>query len=139
MSTPSRRRILIAEDNDSTRLVLEELCRMFGYEVDAVPHGLAAVEATAAAAYDVVLMDCHMPVLDGLDATRRIRAAGGARRPVIIAVTGDGNAAECMAAGMDDFLAKPVRPHILRATLVRWLEPSGLMGTPPPAPPSART
>jgi CheY-like chemotaxis protein len=110
---------------------------MFGYEVEAVGHGLAAVEAVAADSYDVILMDCHMPVLDGFDATRRIRAADGGNRPVIIAVTGDGNRDDCIAAGMDDYLTKPVRPQLLRAALVRWLEPSGKIATPPA--PSART
>jgi len=118
------RRILIAEDNENARQILIDLCRMFGYEVDAVEHGLAAVEAARATAYDVILMDCHMPVLDGFDATRMIRgAAQGGRRPVIIAVTGDGNAEECMAAGMDAHLNKPVRPHILRAALQAWMGP----------------
>ena len=121
----TRRRILIAEDNESARMILCDLCRVFGYEVDAVPHGLAAVEAARDTAYDVILMDCQMPVLGGLDATRTIRAGEGGRRPVIIAVTGDGNPDECIAAGMDDFLAKPVRPQQLRAALVRWgVEPT---------------
>lgn len=114
------RRLLIAEDNDSARAVLADLCRMFGYEVDAVSNGLDAVEACRGGAYDVILMDCHMPVLGGLDATRQIRAADGGRRPVIIAVTGDGDRDECLAAGMDDYLAKPARPAQLRAVLTRW-------------------
>jgi CheY-like chemotaxis protein len=115
------RRILVAEDNDNARLILTDLCRMFGYEVDAVAHGMAAVEAARETAYDVILMDCHMPVLDGFDATKMIRGAVGGRRPVIIAVTGDGGVEECLAAGMDDYLAKPVRPPLLRAALQRWL------------------
>lgn len=138
MTTSSRRRILIAEDNDNARLILTDLCRMFGYEVEAVGHGLAAVEAYSTGSHDVILMDCHMPVLDGFDATRRIRATEGGKRPVIIAVTGDGNPAECMAAGMDDYMAKPVRPQLLRAALLRWLDRSGRNSSPPPAP-NART
>ena len=138
MMSPTRRRILIAEDNESARMILTDLCRMFGYEVDAVTHGLEAVEAFAAGSYDVILMDCHMPVLDGFDATRRIRAAEGGRRPVIIAVTGDGNPGDCIAAGMDDYLTKPVRPPLLRAALGRWLDRSGRNSAPPPAP-NART
>ena len=137
MTTSSRRRILIAEDNENARLILTDLCRMFGYDVEAVGHGLAAVEAFAAGSFDVILMDCHMPVLDGFDATRRIRAAEGGKRPVIIAVTGDGNRDDCIAAGMDDYLTKPVRPQLLRAALTRWLEPSGR--SVPAAPTSART
>ena len=116
-----RRRILVAEDNDSARMILADLCRVLGYDVDAVAHGLAAVEACREVAYDVVLMDCQMPVLGGLDATRAIRACEGTRRTVIIAVTGDGDRDACRAAGMDDYLAKPVRPQQLRAALARWL------------------
>jgi len=133
MTTSTRRRILIAEDNENARLILTDLCRMFGFEVDAVEHGLAAVEACKDSAYDVILMDCHMPVLDGFDATRRIRAGEGGKRPVIIAVTGDGNPAACLAAGMDDHLCKPVRPQLLRAALGRWLERSGRSSVSPVA------
>src|SRR5262245_43710975 len=104
------RKVLIAEDNDSARQILVDLCRMLNLEVDAVEHGAAAVEAALAGAYDLILMDCQMPVLGGLGATRAIRAVTLPRRPVIIAVTGDGNRDECLAAGMDDYLAKPVRP-----------------------------
>jgi CheY-like chemotaxis protein len=132
------RRILIAEDNENARMILSDLCRMFGYEVEAVGHGLDAVEAFAAGEFDVILMDCHMPVLDGFDATRRIRATERGRRPVIIAVTGDGNRDECIAAGMDDYINKPVRPVVLRAALARWLEPSAHSSAPPP-PTTART
>ncbi len=108
MASAMRRRILVAEDNDSARMILADLCRVLGYDVDEV-------------AYDVVLMDCQMPVLGGLDATRAIRACEGTRRTVIIAVTGDGDRDACRAAGMDDYLAKPVRPQQLRAALARWL------------------
>jgi CheY-like chemotaxis protein len=114
------RRILIAEDNEPARVILCDLCRVLGYEVDEVANGLAAVEACREASYDAILMDCQMPVLDGLGATRAIRA-DTAGRPVIIAVTGDGNRDECLAAGMDDYLSKPVRAATLRATLARWL------------------
>lgn len=120
------RRILVAEDNDAARHILSDLVRMMGYEVDAVEHGMAAVEACRSQTYAAVLMDCHMPVLDGLDATRairQIRQDDGAQ-PIIIAVTGDGDPDECRQAGMDDFLKKPVRPPILRATLQRWLAPA---------------
>jgi len=121
MPDKNRGRILIAEDNDSARALLTDLCRMLGYEVDAVGNGLAAVETARATAYDAILMDCHMPVMDGFEATRMIRGAVGGRRPVIIAVTGDGGVEDCLAAGMDDHLGKPVRPAPLRAMLHRWL------------------
>jgi CheY-like chemotaxis protein len=126
MPSPSRRRILVAEDNESARMIMCDLCRIFGYEVDGVTNGLEAVEACARTQYDLVLMDCQMPVMGGLDATRRIRAAEGSesrRRTVIIAVTGDGNPEQCIAAGMDDYLPKPTRPVQFRTTISRWLEP----------------
>lgn len=138
--TMNGRRILVAEDNDSARLIMGDLLRMFGYEVVVVPHGLAAVEAARDGHYDVILMDCRMPVLDGLDATRAIRACDGGRRPVIIAVTGENNRDECLAAGMDDFLSKPVRPPTLRATLSRWLERDrGRNSSSPPISDTARS
>jgi CheY-like chemotaxis protein len=125
MPTPNRRRILVAEDNEGARMIVSDLCRIFGYEVDTVENGLAAVEACARTQYDLVLMDCQMPVMGGIEATRRIRAAQAeeARRPVIIATTGDGDRDECFAAGMDDYLQKPVRPPVLRQALSRWIEP----------------
>ncbi len=121
----------MAEDNESARMILSDLLRIFGYEVDAVGHGLAAVEACRTSRYDIVLMDSHMPVLDGLDATRAIRAESIAHHPIIIAITGEDNREDCLAAGMDDYLAKPVRPPVLRATLKEWLDgsshPSGVL------------
>src|SRR5688500_12787168 len=96
LRTMNGRRVLIAEDNDGARMILTDLLRLFGYEVDAVVHGLAAVEAARTGQYDVILMDCNMPVLDGLDATRAIRASDGGRRPIIIAVTGDNNREDCL-------------------------------------------
>jgi two-component system, sensor histidine kinase and response regulator len=131
-----RRRILVADDNEHVRQLLADMCRMIGYEVDVVSDGLAATEAAATTSYDAILMDCHMPVLDGFDATRRIRDAGAARAaPVIIAVTGDGSREECLAAGMNDHLRKPVRPPTLQATLTRWLAPGAAAA---PARPSRR-
>lgn len=115
-----------------------DLVRAMGYEAEGVPHGLAAVDAVIGGDYDAVLMDCHMPVLDGFDATRRIRQAS-CRQPVIIAVTGDGNRDDCLAAGMDEHLTKPVRPSVLRATLTQWLERDGRPSDRPPRPDVAAT
>jgi len=127
-----KRRILVAEDNESARMIVSDLLRMLGYHVDEVTHGLAAVEAIRAQRYDLVLMDCHMPVLDGLDATRTIRRTEGVEHLVIIAVTGEDNREDCLAAGMDDYLTKPVRPQLLRTTVARWLERGGRTSEPPP-------
>jgi CheY-like chemotaxis protein len=131
-NSTAKRRILVAEDNDSARMILADLLRMLGYQVDEVAHGMAAVEAVRAQRYDLVLMDCHMPVMDGLDATRTIRRTEGADRLIILAVTGEDNREDCLAAGMDDYLTKPVRPQLLRTTVARWLERGGRTSEPPP-------
>ncbi|MFB9339163.1 response regulator [Actinoplanes octamycinicus] len=114
-------RILLAEDNQINQKVAQTMLAKLGHRVDAVANGLEAVHAMLRADYDVVLMDMQMPVLDGLDATRRIRAEiPGARQPRIIAMTANAlqeDRAACAAAGMDDFLAKPVRPSDLAAAL----------------------
>jgi signal transduction histidine kinase/ActR/RegA family two-component response regulator len=127
-----RRRVLAADDNATNRKLLSRLLERLGYEVDVVADGAGAIEHCARAAYDAILMDCHMPGIDGFEATRLIRAAqgSGARVP-IIALTASVTAADrelCMTAGMDDFIAKPVVVEELRAKLEHWarrrLEPA---------------
>jgi CheY-like chemotaxis protein/HPt (histidine-containing phosphotransfer) domain-containing protein len=104
-----------------------------GCRVDVAEHGNQAVEKFLAAIddpYDLVLMDCQMPVMDGYEATRRLRAAQAEGRTPVVALTAHAFAGErekCLAAGMDDFLTKPVRPEPLRKMLARWLP------APPPA------
>ncbi|NPC98943.1 response regulator [Nocardioides sp. zg-DK7169] len=123
----ARGRVLVVEDNEVNQLVAEGLLGRLGYEVRIVEHGAAAVAAVAAdpGLYDAVLMDCQMPVMDGYDATRAIRAMPGrAGRLPIVAMTAAAVAEErdrCLAAGMDDFLAKPVDVGALEATLERWV------------------
>jgi CheY-like chemotaxis protein len=97
----------------------------FGLEVDAAEHGRQALAKLAAGRYDVVLMDCQMPVMDGYSATRELRRveAGSARTPVI-ALTADmtdAARAACFAAGMDDYVGKPFTRATLHAVLSRWL------------------
>jgi CheY-like chemotaxis protein len=116
-------RLLLAEDNLVNQKVAVRVLERLGYRVDVVSDGVEAVEAVCTRPYDVVLMDVQMPQLDGLDATRRIRdraAADGT--PYIIAMTANAFAedrAECLAAGMDDYLSKPVRSEDLAAALRR--------------------
>jgi PAS domain S-box-containing protein len=118
-------RILLAEDNlINQKVALLELERL-GYAADVAANGHEVLAAVERASYDVVLMDVHMPVLDGLQATRQIRASrdvAGGRQPWIIAMTANamqGDRELCLAAGMDDYIAKPVHIHELRAAIER--------------------
>ncbi len=115
-------RILVAEDNPVNRLVLCKQLKKLGYDAEIVMTGLEAVDAIARKTYDVVLMDCEMPVMDGYEATRRIRQASLVRVP-IIAVTAhamSGDRERCLTAGMDDFLSKPIDMRLLAEILAKW-------------------
>ena len=115
-------RILLAEDNAvNQKLALRLLARM-GYDADVAVDGLAAIDAMEAGTYDVVLMDIQMPGIDGLEASRRIRARWPDRAVRIIAMTANAMAedrAACLEAGMDDYVAKPIRVEELVAALER--------------------
>ncbi|MDW7556868.1 MULTISPECIES: response regulator [Azospirillum] len=127
-STPptgaARRRILVAEDNPVNLQVTLALLRRAGHAVDSVSNGLEAVNAVAALPYDLVLMDVQMPEMDGLAATRAIRRMGGsAARVPVVAMTAnamEGDQATCLAAGMDDYLPKPIAADQLLRTVARW-------------------
>jgi CheY-like chemotaxis protein len=129
-----RGRILVAEDNAINRLVVIGLLERLGYEVRAVENGRQAVEAVAAGQaaqqelYDVVLMDVHMPEMDGLAATAAIRQqeteAGQGQHVPIVALTADaltGDVEKSRAAGMDDHLSKPLTRERLAAVVERWV------------------
>jgi GAF domain-containing protein/DNA-binding response OmpR family regulator len=114
-------RILLAEDNPvNQKLALRLLDRM-GYRADVADNGQEAIEAVEGSTYDVILMDVQMPELDGLEATRRIRRRWPGDTPRIVAMTAnamDGDREACLAAGMDDYISKPIAPEALQATLV---------------------
>jgi CheY-like chemotaxis protein len=112
-------RILIADDNVVNQRVAAHEVRQLGYSADTVADGCEVLEALSRIPYAVILMDCHMPQLDGYETTRRIRAAGG-HQPYIIAVTANamqGDKEVCLAAGMDSYVSKPVRTAELKAAL----------------------
>ena len=115
--------VLLAEDNPTNQRVTLGTLARFGYSADLVDNGLAAVEAVERTAYDLVLMDVQMPVLDGLAASRRIRAScGHAAGPYIIALTASAfrrDRESCLAAGANDYVAKPLRADELLRALLR--------------------
>ncbi len=117
-------RVLIAEDNQVNQVVVKQMLEKLGCRVDAVSNGLEAVEAVRLAPYHLVFMDVQMPEMDGLTATGAIRSLRPpARRDIwIVALTANAmgeDARRCMDAGMNDFVAKPVRPADLEACLAR--------------------
>jgi len=120
-------RVLLAEDEPVNQAVTVELLEDLGLVVDVVGTGQDAVERVHDGDYALVLMDLHMPVLDGLDATRAIRGLPGKESLPILAMTASAFADDrrrCLDAGMNDHIAKPVQPEALFAALLRWLAPS---------------
>jgi CheY-like chemotaxis protein len=118
------RSVLLAEDNWVNREVVVELLEDQLLNVDVVEDGLAALERVAERNYDLVLMDVQMPGMDGLEATRRIRALPERSALPIIALTANAFAEDhqaCLDAGMSDYLAKPVSPEKLFAMVLQWL------------------
>lgn len=118
-------RVLVVEDQSLNRDVAEGMLKALGLEVDTAHDGRHALEMLARGSYDIVLMDCRMPVMDGFSATTELRRREGAGRHVpVIALTADTTSAArdtCLKAGMDDYLGKPFTRATLRAVLVRWL------------------
>lgn len=122
---PGRIRILVVEDNAINRRVAGEMISRLGYQVEYALNGLEAVRMFEHQEFDLILMDCHMPEMDGYEATRRIRSVHSIRRYVpIVAVTAGATATDrqrALTSGMDDYLAKPFRREELAALLQRWL------------------
>jgi CheY-like chemotaxis protein/HPt (histidine-containing phosphotransfer) domain-containing protein len=130
-SRKARARILVAEDNPTNREVILAVLKKLGYHADAVANGAEAVKALSDTPYDLVLMDCQMPEMDGYEAARKIREPGSAAcnpRLPIVALTAHamkGDRDKCLEAGMSDYLAKPVQPGELQDVLTKWLDRPG--------------
>jgi two-component system, sensor histidine kinase and response regulator len=129
------RTILVAEDNQVNQTVLTRVLRRRGYVVECVATGQAAVEAAASHVYDAILMDCQMPVMDGYEATELIRLGEAARQhsdglaarsTPIVAITASATSRDrqrCLAAGMDDYISKPIDVRALERVLQQWVGP----------------
>jgi CheY-like chemotaxis protein len=116
--------VLLAEDNEINRTVAEALLSRMGLQTEIAQDGREAVAMASTHQYAAILMDCQMPELDGYEATRRIREAERGRHTPIIAMTAHsmpGDRDRCLAAGMDDYLAKPVRAKALDGVIRQWL------------------
>ncbi|EIC20381.1 response regulator [Thiorhodovibrio frisius] len=131
----SGQRVLLVEDIEMNRLVALEWLEAARLDTDIAENGLEALNKVRENTYNAVLMDIQMPELDGLEATRRIRAEFPDRHLPIIAMTAHalkGDMERCLAAGMDDYLSKPIDPAQLFGALERWLQPEGAQPAPEP-------
>jgi two-component system sensor histidine kinase/response regulator len=133
-----RIRVLLAEDNPINQKVALAMLENLGYRADAVGNGLEALAALSSRTYDLVLMDIQMPEMDGLEATGRVRAPDSSVRDhgiAIVALTAaamKGDRDKCVAAGMNDYLTKPLRPEELGQMIERWT--AGAAGSSPAVP-----
>ncbi|UJP06372.1 MAG: response regulator [Nitrosomonas sp.] len=122
-------RILIVEDNPFNQLVIEDLLGLTGAMTIIANNGQEALECLSAGSFDMVLMDTHLPVMDGLETTRRIRKNPRFAQMRIIAMTGNvtlDDRNRCLSLGMDDFIPKPIDPNRMYLTLAKWVtDPSG--------------
>lgn len=122
LQTLAGKRVLLVEDNAVNRKVAQRLLEKLGITVECACNGSEAVEKAATNTYDLILMDCQMPEMDGYEATRRLRAQG-VQTPIVALTANaiEGDREKCLACGMNDYLSKPLRAEALRATLLRWL------------------
>jgi len=122
-------RILVAEDQQVNWMLIERMLIKRGHHAVNATNGDSVLEKLESEQYDLILMDCHMPLLDGYDTAREIRrreATGHRARTPIVAMTANamlGDRERCVAAGMDDYMSKPISAEVLDELLARWLAP----------------
>ena len=135
-------RVLVAEDNPTSRMVTEALLKKLSCEVDVAVDGREALHKAKAHDYDIVFMDCYMPLMDGFQATQRIRRSPDTENVPVVALTAsvtEEDRLRCLEAGMNDMVGKPVRISMLAKALERWVPVSGgrsmrpVSSLPPPA------
>jgi signal transduction histidine kinase/ligand-binding sensor domain-containing protein/DNA-binding response OmpR family regulator len=124
-------RVLIVEDNATNQILARRMVEKLGHRAEVVGNGIEALAALERGGYDLVLMDCQMPEMDGYEATIELRKRESltGRHVPVIAMTAnavEGDRERCVAVGMDDYIAKPVRYPDLAAMVQRWLEPAGV-------------
>ncbi len=137
LATVGGARVLLVEDNEINQEVAVELLTQAGIRVETAANGQIALDRLQRQSYELVLMDMQMPVMDGLTATRRLRALPGLEKLPVVAMTANAMQQDrdaCLAAGMDDFVFKPIDPEKLWAVLLRWLKPRRTL-TAEPKPP----
>ncbi|MDX1695515.1 MAG: 7TM diverse intracellular signaling domain-containing protein [Ketobacteraceae bacterium] len=122
---PDTPRLLVVEDNPVNQMTLIAMAKKMGCEVSKANNGEEAVRLCYKESFDIILMDCQMPIMDGFDATRAIRAANNANSHIpILAVTANamsGDRERCLAAGMNDYIKKPIKMEEIRSRLYHWL------------------
>ena len=119
--------ILVVEDNQINQMVALKILRKQGYRADAVANGIEAISALTTVPYDLILMDCQMPEMDGFEATERIRKGEAGTHNALVPIVAmtahamKGDRERCISSGMNDYLAKPVQPALLGVTIAKWL------------------
>lgn len=121
-------KILLVEDNDLNQELIQEILRMNGLSSKVANNGQEALDMLVNEVFDGVLMDCQMPVMDGYEATRKIREQEAYKDLPIIALTGsaiEGDRQEVISEGMNDLIAKPINTELMFATMAKWIKLKG--------------